>query len=125
MLEMQSKPEGGGLAAAWPLKPAHSVLAHRSAKGQRAAMAVRLSIAGISSRRVCERRSFEAATLLRECAASGERMIKFDGTPERRKTDVRLHTYDGQILLTAARLYQGQTTNFRTPGGGFAPVFTI
>ncbi len=23
----------------------------------------------------------------------------------------------------AARLYQGQTTNFRTPGGGFAPVY--
>jgi hypothetical protein len=31
----------------------------------------------------------------------------------------------GQVLLTAARLYQGQTTNFRTPGGGFAPVFAI
>jgi hypothetical protein len=25
--------------------------------------------------------------------------------------------------VVAARLYQGQTTNFRTPGGGFAPVF--
>ena len=24
----------------------------------------------------------------------------------------------------AARLYQGQTTNFRTPGGGFAPVYS-
>jgi hypothetical protein len=58
-------------------------------------------------------------------AAPNERMIKLDGTAERRKTDVRLYTYDGQILLTAARLYQGQTTNFRTPGGGFAPVFTI
>ena len=58
-------------------------------------------------------------------AAPSERMIKLDGTAERRKTDVRLYTYDGQILLTAARLYEGQTTNFRTPGGGFAPVFTI
>jgi hypothetical protein len=58
-------------------------------------------------------------------AAPSERMIKLDGASERRKTDVRLYTYDGQILLTAARLYQGQTTNFRTPGGGFAPVFTI
>jgi hypothetical protein len=60
-----------------------------------------------------------------EFAAPGERMIKLDGTAERRKVDVRLYTYDGQILLTAARLYQGQTTNFRTPGGGFAPVFAI
>ena len=58
-----------------------------------------------------------------EFAPPGERMIKLDGIAERRKTDVRLYTYDGQILLTAARLYQGQTTNFRTPGGGFAPVF--
>ncbi len=58
-------------------------------------------------------------------AAPSERMIKLDGLPEVRKTDVRLYTYDGQVLLTAARLYQGQTTNFRTPGGGFAPVFTI
>jgi hypothetical protein len=58
-------------------------------------------------------------------AAPGERMVKLDGTPEARKTDVRLYVYDGKILLTAARLYQGQTTNFRTAGGGFAPVFTI
>ena len=33
------------------------------------------------------------------------------------------YTYDGKILLRAARLYQGQTTNFRSQGGGFAPVF--
>jgi hypothetical protein len=58
-------------------------------------------------------------------AAPGERMIKLDGTAEPRKTDVRLYTYDGRILFTAARFYQGQTTNFRTPGGGFAPVYAI
>ena len=38
------------------------------------------------------------------------------------KLDVRNYVYDGQVQLLAARLYQGQTTNFRTPGGGFAPV---
>jgi len=58
-------------------------------------------------------------------AAPGERMIKLDGNAERRKMDVRLYTYAGKILLTAARLYQGQATNFRTPGGGFAPVYAI
>jgi hypothetical protein len=52
-------------------------------------------------------------------------MIKLDGTAARRKTDVRLFTYDGEILLIAARLYEGQVTNFRTPGGGFAPVFAL
>ena len=60
-----------------------------------------------------------------EFAAPSERMVKLDGCPEARKTDVRLYVYDGQVLLTAARLYRGQTTNFRTPGGGFAPVFVI
>jgi hypothetical protein len=58
-------------------------------------------------------------------AAPGERMIKLDATAEPRKTDVRLYTYGGEILLRAARLYQGQATNFRTPGGGFAPVYAL
>jgi len=40
------------------------------------------------------------------------------------KADVRNYAYAGKVKLVAARLYQGQTTNFRTPGGGFAPVFT-
>jgi len=39
------------------------------------------------------------------------------------KIDVRNYVYAGKIQLTAARLYQGQTTNFRTAGGGFASVF--
>jgi hypothetical protein len=30
--------------------------------------------------------------------------------------------YEGQVQLVMARLYQGQTTNFRTVGGGFALV---
>lgn len=38
------------------------------------------------------------------------------------KVDFRLYTYCGAIQLIAARLYQGQATNFRTPLGGFAPV---
>lgn len=38
------------------------------------------------------------------------------------KADVRCYVYDGTIQLIAARLYRGQTTNFRTPGGGFATV---
>lgn len=38
------------------------------------------------------------------------------------KFDVRNYAYRGQVMAVAARLYQGQTTNFRTPGGGFAPM---
>ncbi len=38
------------------------------------------------------------------------------------KTDVRLYVYRDQLLGVSARLYQGQVTNLRTEGGGFAPV---
>ena len=41
------------------------------------------------------------------------------------KFDVRNYVYAGQTQLLAARLYQGQTTNFRTVGGGFASVYSI
>ena len=58
-------------------------------------------------------------------AAPGQRMIRLDGVPTLRKVDVRLYTYKAQPLLVAARIYQGQTTNFRTPGGGFAPVLVV
>ena len=51
------------------------------------------------------------------------RTIAIDGKVESLKADLRNYTYDGAVQLIAARLYQGQTTNFRTPGGGFAPVF--
>ena len=40
------------------------------------------------------------------------------------KFDIRNYVYAGEVQFITARLYQGQTTNFRTPGGGFAPVFT-
>jgi len=49
--------------------------------------------------------------------------LQVDGVAQDMKLDVRCYTYAAAIQLIAARLYQGQTTNFRTPGGGFAPVF--
>jgi hypothetical protein len=47
--------------------------------------------------------------------------------PRELKLDIRHYVAQGQTapLLTAARLYQGQTTNFRTPGGGFAVVLAV
>jgi hypothetical protein len=53
------------------------------------------------------------------------RHVDRDGEIQEMKIDMRLYTYDGSVLLTAARLYQGQTTNMRTPGGGFAPVLEV
>lgn len=54
-----------------------------------------------------------------------ERTVSFDDVVQKRKIDVRLYVYRTDVVLAAARLYQGQTTNFRTPGGGFAPVFVV
>lgn len=66
-----------------------------------------------------------AAYIAQELAPPGERLVKLRDETVAHKVDVRLYTYDGRLLLAAARLYQGQTTNFRTEGGGFAPVFFV
>ncbi|MEO8001877.1 MAG: hypothetical protein ABI644_08375 [Arenimonas sp.] len=51
------------------------------------------------------------------------RTARLDSGDTELKLDVRAYVYEGEVQLLAARLYQGQTTNFRTPGGGFAPVY--
>jgi hypothetical protein len=55
--------------------------------------------------------------------APGERVIADREPAQVLKFDLRDYAYDGAVQWVAARLYQGQTTNFRTPGGGFAPVY--
>jgi len=54
----------------------------------------------------------------------GERIIGEEKTTQTLKFDLRNYVYQGAVQWVAARMYQGQTTNFRTPGGGFAPVYT-
>lgn len=58
-------------------------------------------------------------------ALPGERLRKLPAGAELFKVDLRHYVYDGETQLMAARLYQGQTTNFRTAGGGFAPVIEL
>lgn len=53
----------------------------------------------------------------------GDRKCAPDNPAVLLKFDLRNYVYQGQVQWLAARLYQGQTTNFRTPGGGFAPVY--
>ena len=56
-------------------------------------------------------------------AAPGERAVGVSETESAVfKSDVRCYVYAGKVQLIAARLYQGQTTNFRTVNGGFALV---
>lgn len=55
----------------------------------------------------------------------GKRRVDVGGVATDLKFDVRAYSYDGKIQLLAARTYNGQTTNFRTAGGGFSPVMIV
>lgn len=62
--------------------------------------------------------------------ASGDYVAQHEVPPPRMavpgygdmRWDLRSFAYEGRSFMRLARLYRGQTTNFRTPGGGFAPV---
>ncbi|PPD32389.1 MAG: hypothetical protein CTY19_11355 [Methylomonas sp.] len=54
-----------------------------------------------------------------------ERQLQIDAQAVELKLDLRNYVYQGHIQSSCARLYQGQTTNFRTPGGGFAQVVVV
>jgi hypothetical protein len=58
-------------------------------------------------------------------APTSTRRVVTDGVESDLRVDIRNYCQSGVTLLRAARLYRGQTTNFRTPGGGFAPVLTL
>jgi len=53
-----------------------------------------------------------------------ERVLIIDGEKQTLKLDIRCVTYNGKMQQLSARLYQGQTTNLRTKGGGLATVFS-
>ena len=62
--------------------------------------------------------------IAQELVLPSERLVVVDGDQRSMKLDVRCYVYDGEIQLLGARMYRGQTTNFRTDGGGLAAVFT-
>ncbi|HMS25939.1 MAG TPA: hypothetical protein PKC80_00995 [Burkholderiaceae bacterium] len=63
--------------------------------------------------------------IAQEIASVGHRLVNVDGVATDLKFDIRAYTYAGQIQLLAARTYNGQTTNFRTEGGGFSPIVVL
>ncbi len=52
-----------------------------------------------------------------------ERQLLINDQKQSLKLDIRCVSYNGEIQQLSARLYQGQTTNLRTEGGGLATVF--
>lgn len=67
----------------------------------------------------------DAPYVAQQLAPPSSRQLSVAGVPANLKLDLRNYVYDGQVQLITARLWQGQTTNFRTPGGGFAPVLGV
>ena len=63
--------------------------------------------------------------IAQKVVAPGMRVSGTAVSPETLKFDLRSYVYRNRVQWTAARVYQGQTTNFRTPGGGFAPVYSL
>ena len=53
------------------------------------------------------------------------RKVEIAGEMTELKVDLRNFVYSGAVQLVSARLWQGQTANLRTPGGGFAPVLGV
>ncbi|KRB98912.1 hypothetical protein ASE11_11340 [Hydrogenophaga sp. Root209] len=54
-----------------------------------------------------------------------ERLVRVQDDTHLLKLDLRAYTYRGEVQLMAARTWTGQTTNFRTEGGGFSPVVVL
>lgn len=60
-----------------------------------------------------------------ELVVPSARRLKIGGESRELKVDIRNFAYAGSVQLTCARLYSGQTTNFRSEGGGFAAVYPV
>ena len=96
--------------AQWFFKPAHGFGSRGTYRGEKITRRVFAEI-------------IAGGYIAQAVVPPSERMSREGADVRTLKVDLRLYVYDGNVQLLAARLYQGQTTNFRTPGGGFAPVF--
>lgn len=67
----------------------------------------------------------EGDYVAQELVIPGERVVNLDGKATMLKVDIRAYTYQSKVLMFSARVYRGQVTNFRTPGGGFAPLYVL
>lgn len=74
------------------------------------------------SRRRFEELLREPGYVAQRRAPPGEVRVETSAGPRTMKFDVRAYAYRGEILLLGARVYQGQVTNLRSPGGGFSAI---
>ncbi|MBC7741027.1 MAG: hypothetical protein H7061_02440 [Bdellovibrionaceae bacterium] len=65
---------------------------------------------------------FQENFIAQKLSMPSEVEVEHEGKKLMMKYDLRCYAYKNQLQLIVARLYQGQTTNLRTAGGGFAAV---
>ena len=94
----------------WVFKPATafgSRAVYRGDKISRKRFEEILAVPGYLAQRHVEPGAVEVET------SEGHQEMKFD---------VRAYAYRDEVLLLGARVYQGQVTNLRSPGGGFSAI---
>ena len=77
------------------------------------------------SRRKFDEIAAAGGFVAQRAVAPGELEVPTAEGPQRMKFDVRAYAYRDEILLLGARVYQGQVTNLRTPGGGFSAICVV
>lgn len=65
---------------------------------------------------------FNSHFIAQQLSPPSEVEVTVDGQSQNMKYDLRCYAYRDELQLIVARLYQGQTTNLRTLGGGFAAI---
>ncbi|MCJ8275818.1 MAG: hypothetical protein HRT44_04680 [Bdellovibrionales bacterium] len=81
---------------------------------------------GVFSGKGISKKAFEGIYapdfMAQELAPAGKRKFQHEDQEVEMKFDLRFFTFDGLIQNYGARIYQGQTTNMRTPLGGITPI---
>jgi glutathione synthase/RimK-type ligase-like ATP-grasp enzyme len=62
-------------------------------------------------------------TLLQKYVPAPKITFESDETSADWKYDLRAYAYGGEVQMLAARIYQGQITNFNQAYGGYCPIF--
>lgn len=74
------------------------------------------------SRRRFDELVAEGGFLAQRRIEPGEVNVETVDGPRNMKFDVRAYAYRDEVLLLGARVYEGQVTNMRSPGGGFSGI---
>lgn len=118
-----------GVPPAWMLSPAQADIFWENRRNRffkpAAGYAGRAAYRGDKLTRRVFAEIVNAGYVAQTLVPPAERRILVDGLARSLKFDVRNFVYRGRVQLVSARLYQGQMTNLRTQGGGFAAVAVV